>query len=110
MKTVEGCLLAASRRVMPNHFDIVFFQDYTKLMQANKDENVWKKLCILPYDGFQHRNTRQDLPKICIRGKGSGQSRTTVMAETTLAVDSRTDFPAPMEQQYYLLIVDRYSE
>ncbi|KAK6730208.1 hypothetical protein RB195_006958 [Necator americanus] len=37
-----------------------------------QDENAYKKFGLLAYDGFRHRKTRQDLPKMCIRGKGYG--------------------------------------
>ncbi|KAK6761437.1 hypothetical protein RB195_022488 [Necator americanus] len=39
-------------------------------LKPNKDENARKKLCLLAHDGFRHRKTRQDLPKMCILGKG----------------------------------------
>ncbi|KAK6735644.1 hypothetical protein RB195_018706 [Necator americanus] len=62
------------------------YRDDSQRMR-NKDENASKKLCLLAHDGFQHRKTRQELPMICIRGKGSDQSRAMFMAKTTLAVD-----------------------
>ncbi|KAK6762639.1 hypothetical protein RB195_023383 [Necator americanus] len=79
---------------------------YTKLIQA-EDENAFKKVCLLAYDGFRHRKTCQDLPKMSIRGKAELQSWPKPRSPWT---GVHADFAGPMEGRYYLLNVDAYSK
>ncbi|KAK6765280.1 hypothetical protein RB195_025276 [Necator americanus] len=74
MTTVKGCLLTASRIVIPKALRHRVLSALHKAHPGQtRMQEACKELCLLAYDGFGHRKTRQDLPKMSSRGKGSDQ-------------------------------------